>query len=354
MPIHADPAINHANPAKEELLSRRFNSLRRAKLERYWQHVPQAREALPDGAIDDAAFLGLLARAVRDATPDIGLRVGVHRSIADLGMLGHVTMSCANLAEAAELWRRYADDAGELVALNSGVARGSDTWILRFDPAPIVGGRLGDVLVDELCTSFFRLAEELTGNRFADFVVHLPHAPLEGVAYERYFPGEVRFHAAFGGATGPAEAFGLPIIYRDPEALAALTHRLASAVRGSEGRLPVRLADYFLRNPGRPNATDAAAALGISERTLRRQLASEGESYGRLLETFRAEFGMALLRERMLRPKQIAHALGYRDENSLRRAFKAWTGTSIRAWMRDPDSHVGLERARLPAPDSPL
>jgi AraC-like DNA-binding protein len=82
------------------------------------------------------------------------------------------------------------------------------------------------------------------------------------------------------------------------------------------------------------NASRLAQALGLSVRTLHRQLQQEGTSVQALKAQVRQERALALLERSTLALKQIAAEIGYRNEKSLIRAFKQWTGQSPAAWRR--------------------
>ena len=74
------------------------------------------------------------------------------------------------------------------------------------------------------------------------------------------------------------------------------------------------------------NADDLARWLNLSTRTLHRQLQEEGATLQQLKDSVRRDKAMDLLL-RSARPiKQIAAEVGFQNEKSFMRAFKAWTG----------------------------
>ena len=82
------------------------------------------------------------------------------------------------------------------------------------------------------------------------------------------------------------------------------------------------------------NADDLAAWLNMSARTLHRQLKEEGASLQELKDAVRRDVAMAQL-QRTSRPlKQVAEAVGFQNEKSFIRAFKAWTGKSPEAFRQ--------------------
>lgn len=307
---------------------------------------------LPPGAIaetlretfDDPGYAAVIVAVAVAAPPAFAFRAGAMRRIADLGILGHVTMSCASLGEVAEIWKSYADGAGELVRLEWSIFSAPDgvpMWRLGFVPAPLLPRKAANFCVDEMCAAFFAYAREITGADFAEFAVNLPHSRDPSAAYSAYFPGAVRFDQPEASIVGPAAALDLPIHSHDPETFDVLIEhfRMQKGFGAAAGPMRLLLYDHLIRRRGRPTKIDAiAAALKTSVRTLSRKLAAEGTSYGEVLDDFRRTYALALIENGVLQPKQIAHAIGFQHENCLRRAFRRWTGRPIGAWRRDDRS----------------
>lgn len=76
-----------------------------------------------------------------------------------------------------------------------------------------------------------------------------------------------------------------------------------------------------------------AAQLGVSTRPLQRRLAAEQVSFQELLDAYRQEWAMELLREGRLAIGEVAYALGYAEQSAFTRAFRCWTGQAPRAWV---------------------
>ena len=97
------------------------------------------------------------------------------------------------------------------------------------------------------------------------------------------------------------------------------------------------------------SAVDVAAHLGVSPRSLFRQLKEEGESWQHLKHAA----GMTRATQRLLASdapiKRIAELSGFRNEKSFSRAFKSWAGVSPQAYRATHDlSHNQATRT----PDS--
>lgn len=69
-----------------------------------------------------------------------------------------------------------------------------------------------------------------------------------------------------------------------------------------------------------------ADMLGLSSRTLRRRLRSEGKTFSDIVDTWRFKSSLDLLAQDNSRINEIAERLGYANAPNFERAFKRWTG----------------------------
>jgi AraC-like DNA-binding protein len=81
-----------------------------------------------------------------------------------------------------------------------------------------------------------------------------------------------------------------------------------------------------------PSLDRVASTLGVSARTLQRQLREEGTSFAGVLTELRREMAPALLRDGRLAVSEVAFLLGYEDPSAFQRAFRRWFGRSPRAF----------------------
>jgi AraC-like DNA-binding protein len=80
---------------------------------------------------------------------------------------------------------------------------------------------------------------------------------------------------------------------------------------------------------------DVAQRLGISERTLARRLASEGHTFGEVLDGLRFDLATHYLHEKDLPISEVAWLLGYKEISAFYHAFKRWTGKTPSRARRD-------------------
>jgi AraC-like DNA-binding protein len=75
-----------------------------------------------------------------------------------------------------------------------------------------------------------------------------------------------------------------------------------------------------------------ARTLGLSRRSLRRRLVSEGSSYKTIVKEALAIVAKHYLREKRLTIQETAYEMGFADTSTFHRAFKRWTGRTPSAY----------------------
>ncbi|WP_434751031.1 helix-turn-helix domain-containing protein [Paenibacillus amylolyticus] len=83
---------------------------------------------------------------------------------------------------------------------------------------------------------------------------------------------------------------------------------------------------------GCPEVQTVAKELGMSDRTLQRRLMDEKTSFVHLLTQARHEQARMYLTDLSLNIKEVAFLIGYEDQNSFYRAFRAWEGVTPANW----------------------
>ena len=149
--------------------------------------------------------------------------------------------------------------------------------------------------------------------------------------FEHLLPGTLNYGQPHTRMIFPAAYLDLPLIMADPptariarEECKRQLHKMLGSTRISD---LVRDLIYDEALGFSPMA-DVAAKLYMSERTLQRQLESEGQNFRAMVDALRQQKAFILLKRRDLTLEFIAEKLSYTDVNSFTRAFKRWTGTS--------------------------
>jgi AraC-like DNA-binding protein len=162
-------------------------------------------------------------------------------------------------------------------------------------------------------------------------------APTHADAYAHMFPGPLKFDAAQAEIRFDERYLQLPL-RRDEKALSQMLQRALplTVLQYRRDRLLVeQVRQALAAHPDEAHGADGIAALlNLSARTLHRQLKEEGASLQALKDEVRRERAQELL-WRTARPvKQVAAAVGFRNEKSFIRAFRGWTGRSPAEFRR--------------------
>lgn len=169
-------------------------------------------------------------------------------------------------------------------------------------------------------------------------------APAHRASYPLLFDGEVRFDAQHNGLWFDAGYLALPV-RRDEAALQRMLQRalLLTVKPYRRDRLLVeQVRQALTQHPQHcRNAKALAAHLNLSERSLHRQLKEEGASLQALKDAVRHELATELLLRTAKPLKQVAEAVGFRNEKSFSRAFKAWSKHTPEELRQSSDQALG-------------
>jgi AraC-like DNA-binding protein len=98
---------------------------------------------------------------------------------------------------------------------------------------------------------------------------------------------------------------------------------------GLAGRVPDQL---LAQAADPPDLGQVAAALNLSDRTLRRRLTDEGVSFRGLLDEIREQLAEELLVTGGLSVAEVAGGLAYLEVSGFSQAFRRWKGVGPRAY----------------------
>jgi AraC-like DNA-binding protein len=77
---------------------------------------------------------------------------------------------------------------------------------------------------------------------------------------------------------------------------------------------------------GEPKIGEIARGLGMSARTLQRQLDRDGTKFRELIDALRRELAVSHLKEKEIPIAEVAFLLGFSEASAFHRAFKRWSG----------------------------
>jgi AraC-like DNA-binding protein len=284
----------------------------------------------PDGRMT-ARQMEVLSAAAMQELDDEGLGAFARRlPWGSYGMLARASLTAPTLEVALKRWCRHHGLLTDDVHLKLAVAGNSAAITVEERsplPAEVRELSLAFVLrnIHGLACWYIDSRIPLQGSAFP-----FP-APPHADAYQHMFPGPTAFEAPEAQLRFDARYLQLPL-RRDEKALAQMLQRALSitVLQYRRDRLLVpQVRQALAAHPERSHSADALAGLlHVSPRTLHRQLKEEGASLQQLKDEVRLEKARDLLYRTNKPVKQVAAAVGFRNEKSFSRAFRAWTGMS--------------------------
>lgn len=315
-------------------------------------HGFEAGAVLADSGIeaarlDDPRYLlsldqyrGVVANILRlTGNHGIAFELGSRCEIADLGIVGYAMISSATVREALSLWTHFSRClVGTCWGVRLAAENAQEVTVEIIEEFPTAGGL--PFCVEEFLSITRKIGGQLAGERpsFLRIALSYPRPQHAGL-YEAVCHGPVRFGASRSLVTLPRRWVDKILCSSDREFNEICLQHCSQIMRQIAQQHPLlsRLRMLLLRSPNAmPTLDQAAESLGLSSRTLRRQLHEQGSSYHRLVTDFRSELAGEYLRDSTLSIKEIAYLLGFVSSNAFRRAFKVWTGRSVREYREGP------------------
>ena len=290
----------------------------------------------PDSRIPLAAVARIWkAIAMHATSPTIGLDVGAACRVRDFGLVGCVMAYSPTVGSALERLARYGRIVSDALVLT--LDREAEVTWVRLDTQPAL--RSVRPAVDGRIAALVAALREIAGAPLVPLAVQLPYRRPDDVsAYERFFRGPLEFGALATALMLDNKDLALPVALSDPTVTGYLERLAADALArlGHDHSTTDRVRRFLWSelSEGVPELGRVARALGVSARTLQRQLRAEGTTFAAVLMALRQELAPPLLRDGQLAVSEVAFLLGYADPGAFQRAFRAWHGVSPRAFRR--------------------
>ena len=282
-----------------------------------------------------ARQLEVLSGVAMQALDDEGLGAFSRRlPWGSYGMLARASITAPNLGIALKRWCRHHALLTDDIVLEVSISADTATITVQ-EKLP---GKVTEFGLVHVLRNIHGLACWYLDSRIPLRGASFPFtAPPHADAYALMFPGTLQFAAAQAGIRFDARYLALAL-RRDERALQQMLKRALplTVLQYRRDRLLVQQVRQALSaQPQQAHSADGLASLlNISARTLHRQLKEEGASLQKLKDAVRFERAKDLLHRSDKPVKQVATAVGFRNEKSFIRAFRLATGASPAAFRQ--------------------
>jgi len=258
---------------------------------------------------------------------DLGLELGGHQDFSHFGLPGVAMSFARTMGEAVEIGLQYQNQTG---ALSHTSVEISDEHVAFVVDSNLPDPSVLPFVIEEYVSSVVGLIHLLVSPRFRLHRLELAYPePAHAERYRQIFACSVHFACARNRVQFDRTWLDAPIATHSAVMAAQLGLLLEQQAR--KKAVPPRstvAVERLLSKSGnaRLSIDQAAEALHLSVRTLRRRLSEEGTSFSELCERIRVDRAQRLLREQGMTVAAAATQLGFSDTRSFRRAFKRWVG----------------------------
>ncbi len=256
----------------------------------------------------------------------LGLTVGSRENISTLGLLGYAIMSCATYREGFDIGLRYYRAAAGMMLLSTTEEEGQ-IKIQMESPCPL--GIALPFCVEETIAGTLAIGSLLLQKKACPLKVSLTYCkPEYAQKYQEMFDCPILYNQPINALwiTPPDDT---PLQHSDPIS-AQITVKLVEEMlekQSNEHDFVINVRRILLRSPGQfPDMESVAQELGMSSRTLRRQLNELETSFKLIFDDVRRQLAIDYLKNSKLMLEEISALLGYTELTNFRRAFKLWTG----------------------------
>lgn len=300
------------------------------------------------GTLTQAQRLAVLT-AAHELTQDplLALRAGKRQRVHHFGVYGFALATSPTFGDAFAFGHQHVEFAGAVLRITFR-QEGDQAVMQSWNPHSLRG--LLPFVAEFWRASMVSLKGEILEDRFPSTLMRFPYPrPAHWRAYAELFQCPLEFESETMEWHFDAAVFSRPC----PNA-SSLTANICRdfcerLIVGEDGESPLlrELRSHVLGNSGRRcTADEAAAALGLSRRTLFRRLAEDGTTFQDLLDQTRASLACEYLENTHLSVSEIAERCGFGDEANFRRAFSRWRTVTPSVWRssRRNDGHASASR----------
>ncbi len=277
--------------------------------------------------------------------PHLGPRLAQQFETSYIGLPAYAAMNAASLGDALDVLNRFlflTFPSIEFSFPDEEVEPQTGEVAIRLRPKLEFGDITyfvfcsGLVVCDGICRQTLRMPQAALR---AELALTEPEGWVDATSFLN-FP--IRFNSLEHRLFFPVDLLHQPLPGADPinhKWLVGLCEQFA-AEASFETTVDIQVVTYLkARHNLSVSMSEVAAALGYSERALRRQLERSGASFRKLVDQVRETRARWMLANTSKTVEAIAHELGFETSSNFARSFKRWTGISPREFRDGQRAH---------------
>lgn len=285
----------------------------------------------PEQRIPTDAAVALLEDAAQaSGCQTIGLRMAESRQLSNFGAVSLLISHQPTLRDALITTINYRHLLNESLALH--IEEAGKQVIVREEVVASANARQANELAIGV---LFRMCAALMGARWKPISVNFSHsAPADLRLHKRVFSCRLEFDSDFNGFVLATSDLDAPNPSADP-AMARYARQFIESMPLPHVRsvvMEVRRAVYLMLPMGRATSECIAQGLGLSLRSMQRQLDAAGTSFTILLNEVRKELAPRYMDNPKHSLNRISELLGYSTQGSFTRWFEAQFGQIPSVW----------------------
>ncbi|CAN7721380.1 AraC family transcriptional regulator [Variovorax sp. LjRoot130] len=302
----------------------------------------------PDQLIEADRVARLFEDAARETgCESFGLRMAARRQLSNFGVVSLLLMHQPTLRQVLLTLIDHLHLLNERLAIE--VEDVGNLVVLREELVLPVAARQS---IELAIGVLYRLGEGLLQERWRPTSVSFTHPPPANPAFHRrFFKCRIEFNGAFNGLVCRAADLDVANSAADP-VLAEYAKKMIAALPDDRQRSidqEVRKAIYLMLPTGRATCKSVASGLGISMRTLQRELDGCGLTFKALISEVRQELARRYVANTHHSLGEVAAMLGYTTHSAFTRWFGTQFGCSPETWRtRSSPSASRAVRQRRP------
>jgi AraC-like DNA-binding protein len=285
----------------------------------------------PDKRVSQIVYNRLFDEFAQSCTdPDFGLHFAQEGSLDGFNVVGYLVQRSATLGEAFQRVERYSrivHDAGRVEVENT--VAGLQVFpgcrgLLHEYPRQVAEYAVASVVV---------IARTVTGRHLIPRRTAFRHPQPSSIAeHHKLFACQLLFSQPETCVVFDSQAADEVIRQTEP-GLVSLLEVLARGLLEKLGEgddLITRVQSVIARylEEGQPRIETVARALGMSSRTLQRELLQSETTFQQILDSVRRRCAERLLEGSQVSLHEVAYLLGFSEPSNFHRAFRRWYGVT--------------------------